>query len=410
MRSAMNTVNDATKMVARSALVSADARILLVHTLHSDLPVVMKKARSKNRHSIAKARERRTRRALESKRVASKRRFLATAGQGQKLSQGKRWQRARNPRSPLAIVAAPSVFGLIHQNTRAELLRFLHKLKRLTLVHKQRVQVDFRGTVRMHPEGTILFAAELDSITRSAGGNFLVRCNRPRDRIVAQVLQHLGLFTMMGFKANAPITSDNVKYWRVNSDSLVDGRHTESLISDYKDFFSEAESQKLYKGLTEAMTNSKQHAYTQPRGDMSSSKLEERWWMFSQLKNETLSVSICDLGIGFKRSLLQGKNWASNMVMSVVEALGGGKRDSTFIRAAFELGKSRTKDPHRGKGLQELKTVIEEVGGWLQVMSNQGMYRYGVANKNEATADFDDSIFGTVISWSVPVVKKADKS
>jgi len=94
----------------------------------------------------------------------------------------------------------------------------------------------------------------------------------------------------------------------------------------------------------------------------------------------------------------------------MITILGLGSKDSAYIRVAFELGKSRTKAQHRGKGLQELKTVIEGVGGWLQVLSNNGLYRYAVNGKGETTRDFADSIFGTVISWQVPVANKADKS
>jgi len=130
--------------------------------------------------------------------------------------------------------------------------------------------------------------------------------------------------------------------------------------------------------------------------------------MYSQLKDGKLSVSFCDLGIGIKRSLLDGKTWVTDFIEKTRVALGIGSADSDYIRTAFELGKSRTREQNRGKGLRDLKTVIEAVGGWFRVLSNQGLYRYTAKDNRETKSDFTDSIFGTVISWQVPVASKED--
>jgi hypothetical protein len=376
----------------------------------------MKKARAKNRRSIAKASRKRCLRGLASKAVAANRRFLNSASGNQRRCQKKQWQRFRRSLFTFVPLPAPEIFGLFQAASRSKLLAFLHNLKKLTLQNRQRVHVDFRNTSRMHPEGTLLFAAELDEILRSSRGRVLVRCNRPRDEVVAQVLQHLGLFSKMGLRANAPITSEKVMYWRVSSGQQVVGQLVAPVVDYYKDHSSSIESRKLYDGLIEAMTNSRQHAYTQPRRDSSAAENENtpptegRWWMFSQLKDGALSVSFCDLGIGIKRSLLEGKAWPTAVVEAMVSSLGLGWKDSAYIKAAFELGTSRTNAEHRGKGLRDLKTVVEGGGGWLLVLSNRGFYRCSDNGKSERTGDFVDSIYGTVISWQVPVADKADKT
>jgi len=150
------------------------------------------------------------------------------------------------------------------------------------------------------------------------------------------------------------------------------------------------------------MTNAKQHAYKPPTDGAEDAP---RWWMFSQLKDGLLSVSFCDLGMGFRNSLMSSEHWAKKLVLGAVARLGKGGTDGHFIRVAFELGKSRTKAPHRGKGLEELKTAIESVGGRLRILSHKGNYFYSASDGKEEAYDFEDSVPGTVISWTVDVRK-----
>jgi hypothetical protein len=302
--------------------------------------------------------------------------------------------------NPLTVsITAPEEFGLLHETPRKRLLRFIAALKRLTLDARKRVRIDFVRTRKMFPEGTLLFAAELDVIL-SASDRRGVRCNRASDRVVDQLLRHLGLYAKMRQRCDRPIEADNVRFWKVKTDTLVDGSHTESIINEYKEHFSDKDSKRLYDGLTEAMTNAKQHAYTTKKGV----GREPRWWMYSQLKDGKLSVSFCDLGIGFRQSLLSGENFAVQAVWKAVDMLGG-RHDGHFIQAAFELGKSRTKEAHRGKGLQQLREAIESVEGHLRILSHAGGYSYNAADRREQVSKYGDAVFGTVISWQVPLVK-----
>lgn len=345
----------------------------------------MKKVRSKNRRAQAHAVAKRTLRGLDFKCEAHKRRYSRSKGRGQLRSQRKDWQRGgeekrhrwgrRNPsRTPLVVLDAPSHFTLSDAAHRSTLLQFLSTLKRLTLKAHKPVRIDFGKTRKMFPDGVLVFAAELDVILSSADTP-PVRCTRPADRVVDQLLQQLGLATKMKLASRSRITADNVKYWRVQTDTRVDGSLTEDLIKDYREHFSGVESKKLYEGLTEAMTNAKQHAYEED-----ATATAPRWWMFSQLRKGKLSVSFCDLGMGFRNSLTSDQHWAKKYALRAVDALGGGRTDAHFIRVAFEVGKSRTNEPHRGKGLEELKRVIESVGGHLRILSHKGNYFYSAAS------------------------------
>ena len=133
--------------------------------------------------------------------------------------------------------------------------------------------------------------------------------------------------------------------------------------------------------------------------------------MFAQEKNGRLSVVICDLGIGIPNSL--PKTHEAGLVRRTLEAFSRaaklkGYRDVDFIRAALEIGKSRTQQPGRGYGVAQLRAVIESIEeGSLRIFSNRGCYTYSkkLGNDIEKHDEYRTSIHGTLIEWSVPLAK-----
>ena len=371
----------------------------------------MKKDKRERRRHKLHAAEKRRRRALVSKGRAHQRRFRKSCQPGQEPSAQRGWQRqaARKLSRKLVSIQAPEVFGLLHEERRAPLLRFISHLRRFTLVARSRVRIDFRKTKQMQPDGTLLFAAELDRIQRAVKPNKLVYCNYPKDNVVEQVLQHLGLLETMNCKARTIISAENVREWKMYTDTSVEGELAQPLVSQYERLFPNKSGAKMYSGLTEAMTNCKHHAYARTRIDKTGVPIDQRWWMFAEERDGKLSVAFCDLGIGINRSLLTSTQWARDTVLELVNRFGG-RKDSRFIRAAMEIGKTRTLEKNRGNGLQDLKNVIASLPtGYLLIFSNRGLYRYFSESGTERLADYRDSILGTLICWQIPVPKGGDK-
>lgn len=350
---------------------------------------------------------RRAERTLVSKFKARRRRILEGGRSIAHLSGVRIGGRPRGPRrtSRRNVIFAPEVFGLHRPAARASFLRFLGRLRQQALLLKDSILIDFSLTRRMFPEGTLLFAAELDRINRASASSGPVRCTYPVDNVVEQVLQQLGLLAMMGMPARSTVTADNVKYWQVDSGVQVEGARTEPLIAEYSRLFSDEEGARMYKGLTEAMTNSMHHAYIEARGDRVPLKSQDsRWWMLCQKREGRLYVAFCDLGIGINRSLREGRKWSVAQVAAAFRKLGIGKSDSGYIRAAMELGRTRTKLAHRGNGLHDMRSVFEDLdSGALTIFSNRGRYTYDAHLQREVLQDYRPSILGTVITWHVAV-------
>jgi len=308
---------------------------------------------------------------------------------------------AASPRTRRVMrIGAPRIFGVVNRVNRLELTKFLRALTRAVLVQERRVRIEFANTKSMTPGGTLLFAAELNRIVRISKER-LLSCSFPRDDVVAQVLKHVGIFDMLGQRRDCNVTADNVKYWRAHSGSDVDGQAAGEAILNYMARFSDPGKRAVYKGLTEAMTNCRHHAYQAERGDGLPSV--NRWWMFSQELDGQLTVAICDLGIGIPRSLREDRaGWYGEIVAFLAKS-GWTSSDGDLISAAIAIGETRTQEKYRGKGLMDIRTVLDELGGSLQIHSNSGFYVYEAKTKKATWKTFDASILGTLVIWQVPL-------
>jgi hypothetical protein len=362
----------------------------------------MKRKRPHERERrLALARER-TRHNLESKRKAANLR-----------RERQRAIEQANPRRPTDTgqwvrVFAPRRFGLEREATRTPLVKFLGNVRRLVWSKKKNVLIDFSATEKMHPSGTLLFVAELERIRRARGDNSCFRCKLPRDIIVRQVLQQVGILDLLRCEArqNESDFAANVRHWKYATGLEVDGAKFETFQKAFEGKIAAPLLTDFYAGITEAMTNSIHHAYEAERGDgIGLSSDTNRWWMFSQQKDNNLSVAFCDTGIGIPRSLLTSGHWSESLLGGILKKLGfAGNFEGELVRSAIELHKSRTGSEHRGRGLGEILDVVRNSGrGNFTILSNRGFYRYDSDSKTEVIMDFDDSIMGTLILWNVPV-------
>lgn len=363
----------------------------------------MKRVKRRDRARLLTVASKRTRHNLDSRRKAARLR--------------REKQRAIEQASPRRQVvpdswvrlAAPRVFGLARASSRTPLTKFLGEVRKYAWTRKRNVIIDFSATERMHPCGTLLFVAEIERIRRARDGdNSCFRCTYPRDPIVEQVLQQVGILDLLRGRSrqNESTFAPNVRHWKYATGLEVDGAKFESFRKAFEGKIAAALLTDFYAGITEAMTNSIHHAYEAERGDgIDLSSDIKRWWMFSQQKDNTLSVAFCDTGIGIPRSLLTSGHWSESVLGGVLKKLGFvGEVEGELVRSAIELHKSRTGSEHRGRGLGEILDVVRRgQRGSFTIHSNRGFYRYDPAKKTELILDFDDSIMGTLILWNVPL-------
>ncbi|WP_143330315.1 hypothetical protein [Chromobacterium haemolyticum] len=176
-------------------------------------------------------------------------------------------------------------------------------------------------------------------------------------------------------------------------------------------------SRSIYKGITEAMTNSVHHAYVGPRGDgvPARGETEKRWWMFSQELDGHLSVVMCDLGVGIQRSLPREEGAQPGFLSLLEKYLSPfmrSQREAAMIKAAVEIGYTRTKLQNRGKGLRQIVDAIVAAGDTANMVIYSNCGAYWVESESskkvarEKLIQYDGSIMGTLIQWKLPVTEQ----
>ncbi len=304
------------------------------------------------------------------------------------------------------VVLAPDEFDIADKNLRKKFLKFLEELRECIGVRRYSCRIDMKSTTKMIASAALLFAAELYRLKSFTNGSVLIKCIRPRSKKIDQVLQQIGIYELLGQKQSITLDHDDVIHWRFARGSEVNGEKYEQILGHYDGDISENLQEGLYVGLTEAMANSHDHAYLKVRNDgLSFDDKEKQWWMFSQEKDNKLSVVFCDLGVGIPETLPITQK---NLYESLVERFGGVLKDDAAIKEAVTYSKSRTEASYRGKGLAQITKLIHTFGSKsnLFIYSNRGLFMK--LDGKVSTMNYKTSIMGTLICWQVPLVKGVD--
>lgn len=301
-------------------------------------------------------------------------------------------------------VAAPPIFCLHDRRHHEQVIAFAAKLRDFVVRKSRDVIIDFTRTERMFSDGTLLLKAELSRILRIIGNAAKIKCRPPENKKVSQVLQQVGIYDLLRYRSHVEPSDNDVICWRHSSGTGARGEEYERVLGALDEKISSRVQTGLYDGIVEAMTNANHHAYEMLRlDDLDHRDSKKEWWMFSQVKDDHLSVSFCDLGIGIPRSLPLKKKW---VWARLIQVFGGKPPDGSAIKAAVEESRSRTGLQHRGKGLRQLVAAIDRANeGHLLIYSNAGCYSCRKSDKDRHEKDFNykGSILGTLICWTLPL-------
>ena len=298
-------------------------------------------------------------------------------------------------------ISAPKIFGLFAKDHRSSVLLFLKQLRQL--VRRERcIMIDFSPTEKMYVDGTLLLRAEIERLDRLKNPGVLIRCKHPHNPKAVQVLRQVGVFGILRNESPIKPRDQDVIHWKVATGNDADGRKYEDVLGHYDGNIAHELQQEFFLGITEAMTNSRQHAYIDIREDglNHNDARDTPWWMFSQFKDERLYVAFVDLGIGIPRTLPVRMEGLWNKLIS---KFGREPHDHEAIEHAIEDRKSRTQKEYRGKGLPQIVGVINGTNrGDLCIYSNRGCYTINRQDDHKSYG-YRDSIYGTLITWSVPI-------
>ncbi|MBR8093842.1 MULTISPECIES: hypothetical protein [Burkholderia cepacia complex] len=304
---------------------------------------------------------------------------------------------------------APPVFSAYNLKARSALLKFVRSLC-AHVAHGRSVRIDFSRVKLLNPCGTLLFVSELYRLLEHTQPKARVSCNYPKEPVVEELFQHIGLLGKLQLPPRKTVSHERVKYWTLHCGTEVDLTGIETLYQRLLPTLGDELSFNLMGGIKEAVTNSVHHAYIADRGD-GVHETHRGWWLFAQQRGDDIDISICDLGVGIDRSLPNSGTWTRQLLQTVLELIPGRFKDVRYIAAALELGRTRTGESNRGKGLHEMLQLVKDAGvGGLRIFSNHGIYSYEARAQRETMMDAPESLLGTLVQWSFRVSDFAQQS
>jgi hypothetical protein len=234
----------------------------------------------------------------------------------------------------------------------------------------------------------------------------------PKSLPIERLLAESGFFSLLNVKARPVVkdTSPTKRYIQFKSDQhLASNRIAEVRTEILRDDFSMLAGvrQKIFRAVSEAMTNVGHHAYKSKAfvSPQAAAKLMGRWWLMASLDvpRNLFTLVFSDAGVGIPKTL--PRKYPIEKVREALSILPGFRvDDGQMIEAAMVLGRTRTKLTNRGKGLLDLTQLIDLIGdGEMSIYSRQGVVTYtqrGTKSKNDS-----GSIEGTLIEWMLPLDK-----
>lgn len=322
-----------------------------------------------------------------------------------------------NPR-----IQAPSKLDLYSKDNFEKFCNFIVRLGTASK-YNNRVIICFRDTHRITAGAALRLLAEVSHLLKTHEGlSFACSVQNRRqgkyrntDRVIEEVLQQIGFFSLIGQPERTPTKQADISIWRQLSGNLADGSLAASLLNSLPQTISKKSKAHLYKGAIEAMANSVDHAYPSENSD--GEVIENRWWMLVGTKQDSITLIVCDLGVGIPVTL--PKKHPESMLKSIFQKIGIiGNGDAELIHASTFIKRTRTNQTHRGKGGADIRSITEHFpSALLSIRSNRGCYVVAGptypgkvrddyraipgSHGREWSASYNGSICGTMIEWTV---------
>jgi hypothetical protein len=273
------------------------------------------------------------------------------------------------------------------------------------------VRLIFSESKEISPEALLLLLAELYRCRKIFGKNRITG-TYPTNQNIERIMEASGFFDLLDVIKRNPVKTkkyplDYIKF--ITGNKLIASTPMElreALLGNTINMGTLAKK-RLYRAITEAMTNVGQHAY--PKNQRKKFRIRNEWWISGHvnLKSNKLVILFCDLGVGIPTTL--PKVLGFEKILSALSMLPGIKpNDAQMIQAGMVIGRTSTGLAGRGKGLNDLKKFVDDTGGGeLNIFSRKGHYQY-LAGSPETLYNHRYSIGGTLIKWSVPINNVTD--
>ncbi len=296
-------------------------------------------------------------------------------------------------------IVAPASLTL-SQNTD-QTIGFLQTIREVVPLGANTISVYLKDLKEMSPICAVLFASEMDRMKRLRGGTHRIPNDIGWQSEIKKMLNEIGVFDLVGVdnKPQPEQTEDAERYIKIRSANRVDmERAMRSLLTEVDSIVTFVKSNPHMVGaISEAITNVRQWAYNGMTAEPPT-EIRDRWWFLASYNIELrrFSILVYDHGQGIPATLRK-LGWEKLKAFLSDELFN----DADAIEAAFRVPRSATGESNRGKGLKEMRNLLEKFArGSLRVISGKGEYTYD-CNGDIGKRLYNYDIGGTLVAWEI---------
>lgn len=333
----------------------------------------------------------------------------------------------RHAKSRIIKVTAPRRINIYNDKDAVKTINFINELKSSVKEASKtpdttKVMVCFEQSYGTEAAAAVYLYAQLSRLTmRYPNVRFSIQ--RPKhtskpEKIKStldEVLNRLGIYKLLGLSLGRLKEGPSVKCWNIFSSDKVDMEGVMEIL-DYTLENHDKIEDKVYRGLSEAISNAADHAYSSNIKSDADLSLQKYWFLSAVYDNE-LYVIVCDLGHGIPYTLghtqtTKNKNILNKLfdIISREDSTNkhnnvSKKNHANMIHAATLVKETRTKLDYRGKGGADLRRIVNDnEGAEMTIISRKGRYSYGIKSKKASSKkERRHAIDGTVVGWSIPL-------
>ena len=223
---------------------------------------------------------------------------------------------------------------------------------------------------------------------------------------VSSLLNDLGVFDLLGVRAplGNEISAENITLTPLQSGLKLDGAKLNRLQTRFRGMIEDfTNNAAVYEGLSEAVENAISHAYPdgfEPRHPFAG----HRWWGAGCIEISTMRLRffVFDQGAGIPHTLPTADIFEGVAAWLASQFPGIVHNDTMMLRAALEVGRTRTHESHRGLGMRRMADVVSGTSNaYLRIISRRGEIVYDGSGTIESRTH-SDSLGGTLIEWCLP--------
>lgn len=290
----------------------------------------------------------------------------------------------------------PKKISILQKDDRELLFSAVKKIHKKAKKYTE-IYIDFSETTTVYSEGMLYLYAEIENLL-NINKDITIKCKKSRTLKVNHVLYHIGLFKLCNHTFSPSRKYKDIIYWKKSSGVKVEGPKFDEIMGEDDRLKEVANRINIYGGFIEAIKNAYMHAYIKQRKLSHVDHQKTAWWVFSQVRDDFVSIAICDLGIGIPATV------PSKFPSLIVELAKKIKliTDADIIKAAVERPSSRTGKSYRGNGLKTIAEIAKQDNRASFFIASSKGYVYSRKNQLKR-ANFKSSLPGTIVAWKLPL-------